>query len=266
MLELLKLVKCEFLKLKRKKFIPIVTIFSLLFPIALTFMIKGGFLSEEYLSSKDAFDSLFGMVITFGIQFLLPCMLGILAAVIFFEERDNDTFKNLKSIPVTSTQLVISKIIFIIICSVVFCLLSCVASGICGLIFFELSDFGYKLLLSAEMGILIGLGILPLIVVVVYFSKTYIFSILLCVFWTSLNTLITAMYDVLPKFVLWGLPIPLSMFWSSKELLERGVVLDLSEFQKLDLLPSTLETIAILGAIGIISIFLIDYIYRKRSE
>ena len=52
----------------------------------------------------------------------------------------------------------------------------------------------------------------------------------------------------------------------AKELLERGMVLDLSEFQKLNLLPSTLETFAILGVIGIISIFLIDYIYRKRSE
>ncbi len=155
-----------------------------------------------------------------------------------------------------------------LICSIIFCLLSCIASGICGLIFFELNDFGYKLLISAEMGILMGIGFLPLVVVVVYFSKTYIFSILLCVFWTSLNTLITitAMYDVLPKFVLWILPIPLSMFWSSKELLERGMVLDLSEFQKLNLLPSTLETFAILGVIGIISIFLIDYIYRKRSE
>lgn len=169
---MLKLVKCEFLKLKRKKFIPIGVIFSLLFPIALTFIVKGQFVSGEYLSQKDAFDSLFDMVIVYGMQFLLPCMLGILAA----------------------------------------------------------------------------------------------FSILLCVFWTSLNTLITAMYDVLPKFVLWILPIPLSMFWSSKELLERGMVLDLSEFQKLNLLPSTLETFAILGVIGIISIFLIDYIYRKRSE
>ena len=116
------------------------------------------------------------------------------------------------------------------------------------------------------MGVLMGIGILPLVVVVVYFSKTYIFSILLCIFWTSLNTLATVMYDVLPKFVLWILPIPLSMFWSSKELFERGMALKLSEFQKLNLLPSTLETIAILGVIGIISIFLIDYIYRKRSE
>lgn len=263
---MLKLVKCEFLKLKRKKLIPIGMVFSLVLPIALSFVIKNEFISGEYMSKKDAFDSLFDMVIVYGMQFLLPCILGILAAVIFFEERDNDTFKNLKAIPVTSTQLVISKIIFMLICSIVFCILSAIATGICGLIVFEVSDFGYKILISAEMGVLMGLGILPLVVVVVYFSKTYIFSILLCIFWTSLNTLVTAMYDVLPKFVLWGLPIPLSMFWSSKKLLDRGFILDLSAFQKLNLLPSTLETFAILGTIGIISIFLIDYIYRKRSE
>ena len=106
---MLKLVKCEFLKLKRKKFIPIGVIFSLLFPIALTFIVKGQFISGEYLSQKDAFDSLFDMVIVYGMQFLLPCMLGILAAIIFFEERDNDTFKNLKVIPVSYTHLDVYK-------------------------------------------------------------------------------------------------------------------------------------------------------------
>lgn len=168
---MLKLVKCEFLKLKRKKLIPIGVIFSLLFPIALTFIVKEQFISGEYSSQKDAFDSLFDMVIVYGMQFLLPCMLGILAAVIFFEERDNDTFKNLKAIPITSTQLVVSKIILMLICSIIFCLLSCIASGICGLIFFELNDFGYKLLISAEMGVLMGIGILPLVVVVVFLVK-----------------------------------------------------------------------------------------------
>ena len=111
---MLKLVKCEFLKLKRKKLIPIGVIFSLLFPIALTFIVKGQFISGEYLSKKDAFDSLFELVIVYGMQFLLPCMLGILAAVIFFEERDNDTFKNLRTIPITSTQMLIAKCIVLL--------------------------------------------------------------------------------------------------------------------------------------------------------
>ena len=51
------------------------------------------------------------MVLGYGIQFLLPCIIGVIAAILFFMERDNDTFKNLRTIPVTSTQMVLAKII-----------------------------------------------------------------------------------------------------------------------------------------------------------
>ncbi len=60
---MLKLIKCEFWKLKRKRL-------------------------------------LFNMVLGYGIQFLLPCIIGVIAAILFFMERDNDTFKNLRTIPV----------------------------------------------------------------------------------------------------------------------------------------------------------------------
>ena len=66
---------------------------------------------ERYTDRADAFDGLFNMVLGYGIQFLLPCIIGVIAAILFFMERDNDTFKNLRTIPVTSTQMVLAKII-----------------------------------------------------------------------------------------------------------------------------------------------------------
>ena len=50
---------------------------------------------DRYTDQADAFDGLFNMVLGYGIQFLLPCIIGVIAAILFFMERDNDTFKNL---------------------------------------------------------------------------------------------------------------------------------------------------------------------------
>jgi hypothetical protein len=57
--------------------------------------------------------------------------------------------------------------------------------------------------LAVETGIFITAGTLPLIVLVVFFSKTYVFSILLCVFYSVLNMSATALFDTLPKTMLW---------------------------------------------------------------
>ena len=106
---MLKLIKCEFLKLKRKKFIPLIILAAFLFPIPLTYLMTTPSMMERYTDRADAFDGLFNMVLGYGIQFLLPCIIGVIAAILFFMERDNDTFKNLRTIPVTSTQMVLAK-------------------------------------------------------------------------------------------------------------------------------------------------------------
>ena len=106
---MLKLIKCEFLKLKRKKFIPLIILAAFLFPIPLTYLMTTPSMIERYTDRADAFDGLFNMVLGYGIQFLLPCIIGVIAAILFFMERDNDTFKNLRTIPVTSTQMVLAK-------------------------------------------------------------------------------------------------------------------------------------------------------------
>lgn len=123
---MLKLVKCEFLKLKRKKFIPLVILAAFLFPIPLTYLMTTPSMMERYVDKADAFDGLFNMVLGYGIQFLLPCLIGVIAAMLFFMERDNDTFKNLRTIPVTSTQMVLAKILVLFslalfLCSVYDC-------------------------------------------------------------------------------------------------------------------------------------------------
>lgn len=108
---MLKLIKCEFLKLKRKKFIPLIILAAFLFPLPLTYLMTTPSMMERYTDQADAFDGLFNMVLGYGIQFLLPCIIGVIAAILFFMERDNDTFKNLRTIPVTSTQWYLQRLL-----------------------------------------------------------------------------------------------------------------------------------------------------------
>ena len=46
------------------------------------------------------FDLSFTMTQGYGLVFLAPCLIGMLASILFFMERDNDTFKNIRTIPI----------------------------------------------------------------------------------------------------------------------------------------------------------------------
>ena len=63
---MLKLIKCEFLKLKRKKFIPLIILAAFLFPIPLTYLMTTPSMMERYTDQADAFDGLFNMVLGYG--------------------------------------------------------------------------------------------------------------------------------------------------------------------------------------------------------
>ena len=130
---MLKLIKCEFWKLKRKKFIPFIIIAAFLFPIPLTYLTTTPSMMERCTSPADAFDGLFNMMLGYGIQFLLPCIVGVIAAILFFMERDNDTFKNLRTIPVTSTQMILAKVSVLFLLGVIFCVASTLATVLCGM-------------------------------------------------------------------------------------------------------------------------------------
>ena len=120
---MLKLIKCEFWKLKRKRLLYALMSLSLFFPLILAYMAKAGTgadTTEHYLQTR--FDYVYTMMLGYGLVFLLPCLIGIIAAILFFIERDCDTSKNLRTIPVTNTQLIMAKISMLFIFSIAFCL------------------------------------------------------------------------------------------------------------------------------------------------
>ena len=98
---MLKLIKCEFLKLKRKPLVFISVFLSTLLPLAYAI-----FLADAN-TDVDATNNMMSGLFQLSAYLLLMPLLVILASNLLFEELDNDTLKNLVTIPVNRTKLVI---------------------------------------------------------------------------------------------------------------------------------------------------------------
>ena len=165
----------------------LVILSAFLFPVPVTVMMTTPQMAQRFDSDAEVFNACFQFIMGYGVELLLPCIIGVMAALLLFMERDNDTFKNLRTIPVTATQMIFAKIIVLFIMGVMFSLFSAFAAISCGSLISEVNGIAYKLFVALEMGIFITAGTLPLVVLVVFFSKTYIFSVLLCVFYSVLS-------------------------------------------------------------------------------
>ena len=261
---MLKLIRCEFQKLKRKKFILLVFLAAFMFPVPLSYMVTTPSIASRYADKASLFDGLYNMVLEFGVQFLLPCVIGVIAAMLFFMERDNDTFKNLRTIPITSTQMIWAKIIVLFSFGIIFSLTSALITILCGGLIAEVNNIAYRLFFALEMGIFITAGTLPLIVLVVFFSKNYIFSVLLCVFYSVLSMTAESSFGALPKVMCWLMPIPLTTLWSAGNLTAHGTMDGVGMLE--NLIPTTFQTITILAVIALLSVIVIDYMYKKRGD
>lgn len=270
MLKLVKLVKCEFWKLRRKKFIQLVLAASFLFPIPLTALFA--YLNNivgKYENAAAAFDSMWQSVMGFGMDMLLPCILGIVAVLLFFIERDNGTFKNLKIIPISSTDMVLAKLLVLLVLSILFCVSSTLAAAVCGSIFFDVTGLLYKLWFSVIEGILLAFSSFPLVLLIVFFSKSYIFSILLCVFYSVFNLLATFAIGAMPKELAFILPLPSMMLWSSAKMVSHMTISDMADLQSFmdrGLIPSTVQLVLIIGGIALLSVGIIISLYKRRGE
>ena len=261
---MLKLIICEFVKLKRKKLVLLVMLSAFIFPIPVTVMMTTPQMTGKFDNDIEIFNACFQFIMGYGVELLLPCVIGVIAAVLFFMERDNDTFKNLRTIPVTSSQMIFAKIIVLFVMGVIFSMVSALAAVLCGSLVSEVNGVAYKLSVALEMGFFITAGTLPLVVLVVFFSKTYIFSVLLCVFYSVLSLTAESSFGALPKALCWLMPIPLTTLWSAGDMTRHGVMESVGALEYLQ--PTTFQTIAILGFWAVVSVIVIDHLYKKRGE
>lgn len=261
---MLKLIKCEFWKLKRKKFVSFVVFAALLFPIPFSALILKGNVGD-----LNAFDSLYDMLFCMAVPIMLPCILGIIAAMLFYMERDNSTLKNLMVIPIQKWKIATSKIIVLYFIGLLFACVTLLSSMIGGLIAgADLGDIGNKIMIAAVTAILYTTGTLPIVIAIVKLNRSYIFAIILTFFYTMLgfSLAFTGQFtsdNQVMKVLTSILPTPIIYRWQASRMIEPGTTaFEVWQPYFLKLWVVAL-TVFILGGI---SYFAIMRIYQKEER
>jgi bacitracin transport system permease protein len=254
--ELLDLIICEFAKIKRQKFILFCLLAACLFPIPLTALI-----------AKDSlhFEQLFKLVVTFGDFLLLPCVLSVVASILFFMERDSDMLKNLMTVPVPKTKLVAAKLSLLLIVAVLYSIAGLGATILGGLVVGAVKGIVFKLGLSALLGIMLFISVLPVVILIVYFNKSYIFSILVAFIYSILNFGISLnMLNFTPDNALITiLPAPVIMRWWTSYW--SGLTGEYLAMRKPYMLSTPLCA-GILFLIAVISVLLISFVFSRQED
>lgn len=207
---MLKLVEYEFRKLRRRPLLILATLASILLPIPVSILTA---------RTGQGYDFLYKTVINIGHFVLLIPVLCIIASLLFFEERDNQTLRLLAIIPVSFSGLAWAKMIVLLIVSVsysVFAYIATVIGAALGGMPVE-NPLG-KLFLCFVMGIMTWVAIFPCVTVLVTLSKNYIFSVLFSFLYAIIGFTLTNatmpnpspnLFMVLPVNVVsrWLLPI-----------------------------------------------------------
>lgn len=120
-----KLLRCEFRKLKRLPFLRVTTVLSVLFPCLLT----------AYVSQQGSgFSLLYRFVFLYGDLLFRPFVLGILGLILLTTERDHDTMKALRTVPVSGGSLFGAKLSALLVLSFVFSATQYLATATGGLL------------------------------------------------------------------------------------------------------------------------------------
>lgn len=256
---MLKLIKCEFWKLKRKRLFMVALFTAVLFPV----------FNIILLSDGDLADVMSGVREESGFLLLIP-LLVIIAANLFFEEHDNDTLKNLICVPVKKNRLVIAKVIVLFLFSVVyeltgFCIgvLLAVTQGI------SLNGYVLQLVLTFYTGILLWAAALPCIILVVWCNKSYIISVIIAFFYTLLGYALhfseTIMMKPLGLNISTFIPVPMIFRWLYQFTEPEGKIQTDFYNRFSPYFVSTPIIFVILIAEAIVCITLVTRVYQKQE-
>ncbi len=256
---MLRLIKCEFWKLKRKRLLKAAFFTSAFFPI----------FDSALLPGKDLADVMSGVREESGFLLLIP-MLVMIAANLFFEEHDNDTLKNLICVPVLKNRLVMAKAVVLILFSVAYelagfgiSILLAAAQGI------SLSGWRLQLALTFCTGVFLWAAALPCIILVVWCNKSYIISVITAFFYTMLQYALHLSDAIMMKPLGFNIstfiPVPIIFRWLYQFKTPEGEMM--TEFYN-RLSPyfiSTPVVFLILAAEAAVCIALVIRVYQKQE-
>lgn len=204
---MLRLVVCEFSKLKRKKLFLFAFLTTFLMPFFYSMLLKDWDLDDMMAVVRE--DN--------GFLLLIPLSV-VAAANLFFEEHDHDTLKNLMCIPVSKTQLAIAKIFILLLFDLGYMLAGYAVAMLMAIISGVPTDrWGLQLFLTFCTGILLWAAAMPCLLLVVWCNKSYIISVIIAFAYTVLGYILHISDAVImmplglnvPTF----LPIPMIFRW-----------------------------------------------------
>ena len=114
---MLKLMRCEFAKLKRKPLFFGAAALSALIPLGCALLLPE---FKEFTSGAEAIDNMMATLFQLSAYLLLMPALVVLASNLLFEEQDNDTLKNLLVVPVSKPALAFAKMGVLFLFSIAF--------------------------------------------------------------------------------------------------------------------------------------------------
>nr|WP_288824248.1 ABC transporter permease [uncultured Clostridium sp.] len=173
---MVNLVYAEFLKFKRKRIFTLGILAAFIFP----------FFNAAILAESDFADIQSGVREDNAFLILMPLLI-ILAVNLFFAELENNTLKNLLCIPVSKIKLVLVKLLVLLIFSIAFQITGFFISTIYAVSQDTVVQPLFQFYLTASTGMLMWAASLPCIVLVIWFNKSYILSVILVFFYTLLN-------------------------------------------------------------------------------
>ena len=114
---MLKLLRCEFSKLKRKPLFFAAAAISALIPLCCALFLPE---MQDFASGAEAVDRLMSTLFQLSAYLLLMPAVVVLASNLLFEEQDNDTLKNLMTVPVSKSALAMAKMALLFLFSIAF--------------------------------------------------------------------------------------------------------------------------------------------------
>ncbi|WP_198343569.1 ABC transporter permease [Paenibacillus senegalimassiliensis] len=245
---------CELSKIKRQKFIQLSLLGAFLFPIPLTILMA---------KDRMSFDQLFRGNVIFGELLLLPCILGVIISILFFMERDHDTLKNLVTIPVSKTKMILAKLMLMTLLSVLYSVAALGATVVGGLIIGGVEGILYRLGISIVLGVLISIAVFPVVIVIVHFNKSYIFSIIVSFIYAVAGLIITMIFSANPASVnpvASVMPVPVIMKWYLSLFPREEALTYIDPY-----LITTPACFGLLAVYALVSVSLTVVIYRRKE-
>ena len=176
---MLTIIQTERMKLKRKRVFEGIWVLT---AMLLIFAVQRAFSISRESRLMDSLGDLYALTFKNLTSLYLPIALGILATAVFFDERKNDTLKELLIVPITKAELYFSKAAIVMLVSISQCVFTYAGATLGCLWAKGFPDFTLEMLMDGfvlfmEGGLLTPMAMAPILLLAVLRSKDYLLPI-----------------------------------------------------------------------------------------